>query len=171
MGGRGMGGGCGGLGGGGGDDLNGNGGSDGNGGGSYALSPVSLDDEPILPLVQPSVLSAPESCRYLPPKVLDKSFEFPAPEFPIQTSLANDKTESLMSPTNYYQHLQQPTTQQQIQASPPQTQLMMPQSQLSQSYTNTPSPPLIAPVLLNSLNMTGLRSPDNHNFDMTQVNY
>ncbi|KAF2362158.1 Zinc finger C2H2-type [Trinorchestia longiramus] len=171
MGGRGFGGGNpgNGGGGGGGDDLNGSGGSDGNGGGSYTLSPVSLDEEPILPLVQPSVLPSPENSRFLPPKVLDKSFEFPAPEFPVPTSLADDNTDMLMS-QNYYQHLQQQNTQFQQQASPPQTQLML---QPNQGYANTPSPPLITPVLLNSLNMTSLRSPpDSHTLEslgMTQV--
>ncbi|XP_018024279.1 transcriptional regulator ovo isoform X2 [Hyalella azteca] len=158
-----------GTGGSGGDDLNGSGGSDGNGGGSYALSPVSLDEEPILPLVQPSVLPTPENCRFLPPKVLDKSFEFPAPEFPPPTSLSNGNTDILMTSNNsYYQHLQHQSTQLQHQPSPPQTQLML---QQNQGYsTNTPSPPLVMspPDLLNLMRSP----PDSHSFEslsMTQV--
>lgn len=165
LGSRGIGGGNGG-GSGGGDDLNGNGGSDGNGGGSYLLSQTSLDDEPILPLVQPSVYPAPENCRFLPPKVSDKSSDFPAPDFSIPSNCLNNNTDMLLSQNSYYQ-LQQHNNnnQHQLQSSPPQTQLLMPQNQ---QYHNPSSPPLISPMLLN------LRSPqDGHTLEslagMTQV--
>uniref|UniRef100_A0A6A7G351 Protein ovo-like isoform X1 n=3 Tax=Hirondellea gigas TaxID=1518452 RepID=A0A6A7G351_9CRUS len=167
---RGVGGGNNGGGGGGDeDDLNGNGGSDGNGGGSFSLSPASLSSEPILPLVQPSVCPAPENARFLPLKCADKSSEFPAPDFTIPTPL-NDDTDVLMS-NNYYHQIHQLQQPHQIQSSPPQTQILM---QQSQQYSNSPSPPIINPVLLNSINMANLRSPsDGHTLEsltgMTQV--
>lgn len=174
LGSRGIGGGNGGEGGGGGggdgDDIHGNGGSGGNGGGSYLLSQTSLD-EPILPLVQPSVFPAPENCRFFSPKVADKSSDFPAPDFSVPKSCMNDDTEALMAQNNYY-HIQQHTNQSHQQQSPEQTQLLM---QPTHYANTTPSPPLITPMLLNSINMTNLRSPqDSHTLEslagMTQVN-
>lgn len=163
-------------GGGGGDDPNGNGGSDGNGdgGGHFTLS--QLNDDPIQPepmnIVQPSVYPAPESCRFLPAKVSDKSSEYPAPDFPSPGICSIENTDAMMSSHSYYSIPQGSTTQPQLQLSTsPQTQ-----SLISQPFTSSPTSPVISPVFINglSMNVNNLRSAtDGHTLEslagMTQV--
>ena len=147
----------------GGDDMSGNGGF---GGGDNSYSPMEEDSyiQKLYP-IEPERSAIPESNKFSPGKLQDRSQLFSQPAFSRSNTYLSELTEK--SPS-----FQLGLSHSALQSSLPQTQLMLP----SQTYSDSPSPLQVPPMFMSSVAMASLRSPpDSQSMDnlpgMTQVSF